>query len=421
MIRLHKLYIKGFKDPDREINLTFADGAVTVIYGKNGCGKTTLLNVLNAIFRGDDSVFVKENISRIELHYTLQNETVDTKVLAIQKGIHEEYTFSSNELFRAYNNGSILFGVHRGIVSNVPQNQFFTWIDRALDIFLEKKKYNAKRWPNRNDEDFSSADAGDFKHYTNFIKKHIQNSQEEGFENIKDAHLSMDFITIKSIKNAVLNSLREGKIQTIQKTANAFFEVIEAFEKQMSNNFDLMPDTEKRVKNQMNFIQNAISQQPNSSLKEKLEKYITTFDSAALDTKISRAVLLGVLDKAETLSPELYAVKELQTLFNAHLSYGKKLEVTDTEVFIDLGKGRRHELDELSSGERNLLTMLTLFLIIGSGRNFLMIDEPENSLHLDWQSDFIQLVEKMNPQAQIIVATHSPAIATNTKSLVELI
>ncbi|MOA51157.1 hypothetical protein D3C78_1742670 [compost metagenome] len=50
-----------------------------------------------------------------------------------------------------------------------------------------------------------------------------------------------------------------------------------------------------------------------------------------------------------------------------------------------------------------------------------MIDEPEISLHLDWQSKLIAILARFVPDAQIIVATHSPAIAEyGTKNLMEL-
>jgi len=87
-----------------------------------------------------------------------------------------------------------------------------------------------------------------------------------------------------------------------------------------------------------------------------------------------------------------------------------------------LGNGKFHELTELSSGERNLLSILTLFLILGNDRNFLMIDEPEISFNLKWQKDFLPLLSRLNSNAQIIVASHSPSIAhKNSKYLVELL
>ena len=38
------------------------------------------------------------------------------------------------------------------------------------------------------------------------------------------------------------------------------------------------------------------------------------------------------------------------------------------------------------------------------------MDEPEISLHLEWQKQLIGLVLKLNPNIQIVMTTHSPAV-----------
>ena len=43
----------------------------------------------------------------------------------------------------------------------------------------------------------------------------------------------------------------------------------------------------------------------------------------------------------------------------------------------------------------------------------LFMDEPEVSLHIEWQKRLIDLVVEMNPNVQIILTTHSPAVIMN--------
>ena len=40
----------------------------------------------------------------------------------------------------------------------------------------------------------------------------------------------------------------------------------------------------------------------------------------------------------------------------------------------------------------------------------LLMDEPEISLHIEWQQQLIQRVRSLNPNVQIIMTTHSPAL-----------
>ena len=70
---------------------------------------------------------------------------------------------------------------------------------------------------------------------------------------------------------------------------------------------------------------------------------------------------------------------------------------------------------DLSSGERNILSILEKIYFGTSDDVFLLIDEPEISLHISWQMKLIELISKINAnkkKTQILIATHSPFIGT---------
>lgn len=86
--------------------------------------------------------------------------------------------------------------------------------------------------------------------------------------------------------------------------------------------------------------------------------------------------------------------------------------------FIYFDKKLEKELNysDLSSGERQLIyTLLRVALIIGNKNKkaIILMDEPEISLHLDWQEYFIKQLTLLNPNAQFIIVTHSPALIMN--------
>ena len=73
-------------------------------------------------------------------------------------------------------------------------------------------------------------------------------------------------------------------------------------------------------------------------------------------------------------------------------------------------EGKRFPLDVLSSGEQQLmLIFLQIHLLMGQDALVLM-DEPENMLHISWQSELINILTELNPNAQYIITTHSPSI-----------
>jgi predicted ATP-dependent endonuclease of OLD family len=76
------------------------------------------------------------------------------------------------------------------------------------------------------------------------------------------------------------------------------------------------------------------------------------------------------------------------------------------------GSNTSRPISALSSGERQLLVMLAHLSLnpnlVGSG--VFIVDEPELSLHIDWQEKFVDAITEANPNVQLILATHSPAI-----------
>lgn len=68
-------------------------------------------------------------------------------------------------------------------------------------------------------------------------------------------------------------------------------------------------------------------------------------------------------------------------------------------------------LAKLSSGEKQLLILFIEALLQRRKPYIFLADEPELSLHISWQRDIIKAICSLNPNAQIVVATHSPEIA----------
>lgn len=64
----------------------------------------------------------------------------------------------------------------------------------------------------------------------------------------------------------------------------------------------------------------------------------------------------------------------------------------------------------LSSGEKQLLVIMLTALVMENRPGVLLMDEPEVSLHIEWQQRLITLIRTLNPNVQIILCTHSPAI-----------
>lgn len=65
---------------------------------------------------------------------------------------------------------------------------------------------------------------------------------------------------------------------------------------------------------------------------------------------------------------------------------------------------------KLSSGEKQMLIILLTALVQNGQHCVFFMDEPEASLHIEWQQKLVAMIRELNPNAQIILSTHSPAV-----------
>jgi len=88
---------------------------------------------------------------------------------------------------------------------------------------------------------------------------------------------------------------------------------------------------------------------------------------------------------------------------------GKKIIRTENEIrFSQIGETLLPY--QLSSGEKQMLAILLTVLVEDNQHYVLFMDEPEVSLHIEWQKRLIDLIIELNPNVQIILTTHSPAV-----------
>ncbi|MCR5159289.1 MAG: AAA family ATPase [Prevotella sp.] len=91
---------------------------------------------------------------------------------------------------------------------------------------------------------------------------------------------------------------------------------------------------------------------------------------------------------------------------------GKRIVRTENEIrFTQIGEMLTPY--QLSSGEKQMLVILLTVLVEDDQHYVLFMDEPEVSLHIEWQKRLIDLILELNPHVQIILTTHSPAVVMN--------
>lgn len=98
---------------------------------------------------------------------------------------------------------------------------------------------------------------------------------------------------------------------------------------------------------------------------------------------------------------------------------GKKLVISpderrkaDLTISLQFDDGSNSSIRTLSSGERQIVTLIYAATHM-SEQKVVLIDEPEISLHIDWQRDLLNSMAQQLGNRQIIACTHSPIIAAD--------
>ena len=87
----------------------------------------------------------------------------------------------------------------------------------------------------------------------------------------------------------------------------------------------------------------------------------------------------------------------------------KRIEIEGSKFSVVSGNGVL-PVGSLSSGEMQVLLILLRVFLLNEREAIVLIDEPENSLDIDWQFELINLLMLLNPNAQYFITTHSPAL-----------
>jgi len=89
---------------------------------------------------------------------------------------------------------------------------------------------------------------------------------------------------------------------------------------------------------------------------------------------------------------------------------GMSTETTEIlPIFTNLS-GDKFDINELSSGEKQLFLRTLAIRMLNPENSIILIDEPELSLHPKWQQRIVDVYRKIGENNQIIIATHSPHI-----------
>lgn len=121
--------------------------------------------------------------------------------------------------------------------------------------------------------------------------------------------------------------------------------------------------------------------------------------------------LLSGDEEQRSLAPSLSLPKrKFQDMIDELFSYTHKTIDRKSNDIVFYQNGERLLPYKLSSGEKQMLVILLTVLVRDDDHCVLFMDEPEASLHIEWQQKLIGMIRNLNPNVQLILTTHSPAL-----------
>ena len=121
--------------------------------------------------------------------------------------------------------------------------------------------------------------------------------------------------------------------------------------------------------------------------------------------------LLSGDEEQRSLAPSLSLPKrKFQDMIDELFSYTHKKIDRKSNDIVFYQNGERLLPYKLSSGEKQMLVILLTVLVRDDDHCVLFMDEPEASLHIEWQQKLIGMIRNLNPNVQLILTTHSPAV-----------
>lgn len=402
---VHKIEIRGLWGR-RNITLMLHKD-VNIIVGPNASGKTTILNLLRYTLSADGirlGEIAFDKIIVILKRFTGKGQT-QISVEPTEKGFRfhisgERFDIDIEDRARYFHSrpSRVLINIrNKELVDRLAQLAPTVWlpVSRRLPIPEEEdEEFRTRRTSYLESVDVKLRDLLDgLSRYRLGLEAQLANKYKQ-FE--------------KGVLQGILFSKYHDRMSSFK------FEAFSGKEKtQLVSAFEaaglMDPQIRKRIDQHFDEAEKAIARLAKGTEDEKG----FSLDDLFIIPLIGRTKALAQLarqleDERESLFAPLAKFEEIVDSFLVN----KTIQVSEKGVVKIKSKSTNQEFLplHLSSGEKQILILLTQALLWENRPVIYVADEPELSLHVTWQEKLLPSLQELGRQIQIIVATHSPDI-----------
>lgn len=370
--------------------LHIRENGITILTGPNGYGKTTIIRCIYAIGNSDLDFFFEPIYDTIEV--TAEDE-------------RKRLTIVSKDDYVLFNGKKI-------------KQKYIRYFNRGMDIakkklvsYVEMEEFSKEKEDYREILSIMKDIFGDVF----FISEHriVGDRTRRSIRYIGERSIEREWIeSTEEILDKLEKCMQEAEGNYSQKAneldstfpERLFIQKEGISEKDFYESLQLMHTRVQKLHNngftRMRELKNMEFRREDA---RALKVYFEDFDSKYREFG-------GILDRLELF----------QNIVNRRFRF-KRMEISYTRglVVIDETSGRPIHLSRLSSGEKEIIVLFYNLLFENSDGGFLLIDEPEMSLHIAWQRMFIEDLKKISElrKLTLLIATHSPQIINGNRNI----
>lgn len=442
-IKIYSLF--GEKSNDKTINF---DDKLTILVGINGSGKTTCLDILNCIMTNTYSKLIEHEFDLIVLRTTegsikirKEKDFDDEQVLFVNGKIHNEeieFTFRSNSyespyvssynIRSSYNNriqwyfNSMYFPTFRRIETDFLKLSESVYDDSSVSLSTYENKYMGKRYIESlshdlsnqrsmvlglTNDDINSIVARKWKEVTDYETQEL---------NILIKNFFLSIIEPPSDKDSVIGGPGAPGYDDIGGAKQLYTDL-----KNMFITAGYIEEEDKYYDRQIKRYTMEVAEAYNNT-RDYSENKSTETMIDSLTTLISHKKIEDLLvmyrETHEKISKRKAHFEDLTATLSNFLN--KETKLKNGKLFFYKNEYPL-QYEDLSAGEKQLVALFVYTKLAVNENSVLLLDEPELSLHINWQRKFLKSLISASENKQFIISTHSPFIISNFQDhLVEL-
>ncbi len=395
------------------------DGGIRIIVGENGSGKTTILNIVHAAITGNVNKLLRYDFKSVKVNY-VDGGKYDFVPKAYKRSGKDVSNVSKIfESFRHLLSTDDYYVLSRfidhGFVSDIHKKRIYHMMDKyphIAGVVMEHfELFSGGKGQSVQGRGVKCIDKNSVLYFPTYrrIEDDLSKIGVEGGVKGKFASIEFGMGDVVSMIDEMTSNIKTSSVAQFHDVSGDMLNNLASGEAEIDK-ISFMAD----VKN-IDVVMARLGKRINHDAISLIKESISTGEIFS-DKYFTIAFLLGKLlsayskqkDKDDSINGFCNSCNKF--LVNKYFDYN----LHDVEVDIRrTDNASKISLEDLSSGEKQVVSMMSK-VFLGSGAPYVfMIDEPELSLSMKWQKMLLEEIVKSGKCSDLFVITHSPFIFDN--------